>query len=968
MEQFIPGQRWISNTESELGLGLILEVAHKRITVLFLACDEKRMYAQDNAPLTRVRFSAGDVIESIDEEKVIVTDLIEQNGLITYLGKNENGQEVRVDEVELNHHIQFNKPQDRLFIGQVDPTAWFLLRYETWRRLQQHQQSPVKGLLGGRASLIPHQLFIAHESANRSAPRIMLADEVGLGKTIEAGLILHHRLINGLSNRVLIIVPETLLHQWLVEMLRRFNLRFSVFDEARCLGAYVEDDMLADAESSLRTLGGEDANSDNPFLTEQLILCSQGFFSNYPRRQQQAIDAGWDMVIVDEAHHLEWSEQAPSADYLFVEQLARISPSLILLTATPEQLGKESHFARLRLLDPDRFYSFAAFVEEERLFEPVANAAKSLLAKEALNEEAQHHLTELLKDDNVDGLLKNLNDPEKSAAARDALVNVLLDHHGTGRILFRNSRQTVQGFPERERYGYALTGAANEDDLQQDPRYLWLVDKVKQLGGIHTIRGDRLASSRLADGIHTIPGDKALVICKHAQTAIDLEQTLKNRAGIASAVFHEGMTIIERDRAAAYFADPDSAARLLICSEIGSEGRNFQFVHHLILMDLPVNPDLLQQRIGRLDRIGQKHVIQIHVPYLEHSDNAVLYRWYDEGLNAFASNSSSAQRVADILHDELAAVLESKDSAAIDALIVKTQALSAELETQMHNGRDQLLELNSCRKELADELIGQLNSYEKEGVLWPYMEDVFECYGVDTEFHSPDCFIVRPSDHLRVSHFPGLTEDGMTVTVDRQIALAREDMQFMTWEHPIVTASMDMVLSSETGNAAISVIKHSDLKAGQFLLECLFIVECSAPAELQIGRFLPHTPIRVLIDQNQKDLSAAIDHRDLVEAGIKFDKHKIIAFLNSQRPHLINLLSMAEQTAKAGMQQLVDDATQAMLESLSNEIKRLVRLKKVNPTIRTEEIELLKDMTMLAHENIQAAQLRLDAVRFVITS
>ncbi|MFZ2406903.1 MAG: RNA polymerase-associated protein RapA, partial [Methylobacter sp.] len=133
MEQFIPGQRWISNTESELGLGLILDVAHKRVTVLFLACDEKRMYAQDNAPLTRVRFSAGDVIESIDEYKVTVTDLIEQNGLITYIGKDEDGQAVRLDEVELSHHIQFNKPHDRLFIGQVDPTAWFLLRYETWR-------------------------------------------------------------------------------------------------------------------------------------------------------------------------------------------------------------------------------------------------------------------------------------------------------------------------------------------------------------------------------------------------------------------------------------------------------------------------------------------------------------------------------------------------------------------------------------------------------------------------------------------------------------------------------------------------------------------------------------------------------------------------------------------------------------------------------------------------------------------
>ncbi|MGZ8191040.1 MAG: RNA polymerase-associated protein RapA [Methylococcaceae bacterium] len=969
MENFIPGQRWISNTESELGLGLILEVSFKRVTVLYLASDERRIYAQENAPLTRVIFSAGDVIESIDEEKLTVIDLTEQDGLVTYLCKNELGEQVQLEEVELNHHIQFNKPQDRLFTGQIDPNAWFLLRYETWRRLQQHQQSPVKGLLGGRTSLIPHQLFIAHESANRSAPRIMLADEVGLGKTIEAGLILHHRLINGLTNRVLIIVPESLLHQWLVEMLRRFNLRFSIFDEARCLGALDEDGFDKD----------EDANDDNPFVTEQLILCSQQFFAAYPRRQQQALAADWDMVIVDEAHHLEWSEQAASPEYLFVEQLAQLSPSLILLTATPEQLGKESHFARLRLLDPDRFYSFSAFIEEERLFEPVANAAKLLLAYKSLDEEAIASLTAILKDDNVDSLLKNLNVPEKSAAARDALITVLLDHHGTGRILFRNSRQTVQGFPERERYGYALSGQQNTADLQKDPRYIWLVDKVKklagqrstssqQVSGVQTIPGDRRAGSLPAGGINTIPGDKALLICKHAQTAIDLEQTLKNRAGIASAVFHEGMTIIERDRAAAYFADQESAARLLICSEIGSEGRNFQFVHHLILWDLPTNPDLLQQRIGRLDRIGQKHIIQIHVPYIQNSEEHVLYRWYDEGLNAFRSNCSAAQRVADSLHNELTELLGSDNVSVIDEFIAKTQALSEDIEAQLHNGRDQLLELNSCRKELADELIDQLQAYEQEGMLWPYMEDVFECYGVETEFHSADCFIIRPSDHLRVAHFPYLSEDGMTVTVNRACALAREELQFITWEHPIVMAAMDLVLSSETGNAVISVVKHPDLKAGKFLLECLFIVECSAPAELQIGRFLPHTPIRVLVDQHQKDLTAEIEHNDLVETGIKFDKRQIVAFLNNQRAPVTRLLNVAEERAKADMQELISDATNLMLESLTAEIKRLVRLKKVNPTIKTEEIEQLKDMTMLAHENIQAAQLRLDAVRFVIAS
>ncbi len=944
MTDFIPGQRWISNTESELGLGLIIDVSFKRVTVRFLASDEQRIYAIDNAPLTRVTFAIGDTIQSIDEEELIITGVSVKDGLITYLGMDEFGEEIQLEEIELNHHIQFNKPQDRLFTGQIDPNSWFQLRYDTWLRLQQHQQSPVKGLMGGRTSLIPHQLYIAHEAANRSAPRIMLADEVGLGKTIEAGLILHHRLINGLSKRVLIIVPESLLHQWLVEMLRRFNLRFSVFDEARCVDE-PDLDGLDDPEYT------EDKDH-NPFTTEQLILCSQNFFSNYPKRQQQALDAGWDMVVVDEAHHLEWSEAIASPEYQFIEHLSLQTPGLILLTATPEQLGKESHFARLRLLDPDRFYNFAAFVEEERLFEPVAHAAKLLLAEETLSTEDQASLTSLLKDDNVSGLLSNLNDPEKSAPARASLINILLDHHGTGRILFRNSRQTVQGFPDRERFGYALTGTPNEADLQQDPRYAWLVEKL-----IHAKNSN--------DGT-SLKGQKALLICKHAQTAIDLEQTLKNRAGIASAVFHEGMSIIERDRAAAYFADEESSARLLICSEIGSEGRNFQFVHHLILWDLPTNPDLLQQRIGRLDRIGQKHVIQIHVPFIENSPQQRLYQWYDEGLNAFRSNNSAAQAVADALHAELENALDHTDN--FSTLIEKTQKLSKEIEAQLHNGRDQLLELNSCRKESSDELIDQINTYEHEGALWPYMDTLFESYGVDTEFHSAECFIIKPSDHLRVSHFPNLSEDGMTITINRHIALAREEIQFLTWEHPLVTSAMDLVLSSETGNAAISVVKHEQLKAGQFLIECLFIVECSAPAELQIGRFLPHTPVRVLINQIQKDLTDEFEHEDLLDIGKHFDKQQIIGFLNSQRQPISKLIEVAEVRAKADMQVLVDEATQNMLAALSAEIKRLARLQKVNPTIKTEEIEHLKDMTMLAHENIQAAQLRLDAVRFLITS
>ncbi len=924
MNEFIPGQRWISSTESELGLGLILESEFNRVTVLFLATGDKRVYASDNAPLTRVIFSVSDVIESTENLKLSIKKVIELNGLLSYIGLDDLGQEHILEEIDLNHHIQFNKPQERLFTGQLDPSAWFLLRYQTWQRQKQHQQSVVKGLQGARVSLIAHQLYIAHEAANRLEPRIMLADEVGLGKTIEAGLILHQRLINGLSKRQLIIVPESLLHQWLVEMLRRFNLHFSIFDEERC----------------------QATDEPNPFLTEQLVLCSFDFFSASPQRQQQALQAGWDILVVDEAHHLEWSEQTPSPEYVFVDQLAILTPCIILLTATPEQLGKESHFAQLRLLDPDRFYQFDQFLIEQAQFEPIADAARILLSKDLVSEKEQQTLKSLLKQDNVESLLAKVNSAEESKQVREELVTLLLDHHGTGRILFRNSRQTIQGFPERKSYGYPLKGEPSSS-LDKSPYFLWLLDNL----------------SILQEN-----GDKALLICQHSETVIQLEQTLKKQKGIASAVFHENMSIIERDRAAAYFSDEESTVPLLICSEIGSEGRNFQFVHHLILFDLPTNPDLLQQRIGRLDRIGQKHTIQIHVPYLLNSKQHNLFRWYEEGFNAFQKTHSTAAQVVNLLGEQLSTLLKNGIGQEIDALIAKTQQLNNKVEQEMQHGRDQLLELNSCRQPQAQELIHQLSILDRDDTFWSYMESIFDCYGVNVEYHSNHCHILKPSESLRISYFPLLPEDGVTVTTDRNTALAREDMQFMTQEHPMVLSAMDLVLSSETGNAAVSVINHPELKAGQFLLELLFIVECSAPPHLKIEQFLPHTAIRILIDQKEHDLSQHISHQSMIETGDKFDKDMIVNVINSQREKIMEMIKVAKKSATQQMQSLINQGAEEMLTSLDSEIERLRRLQKINPGIKEQEIIQMEETRELSQVNLHQTQLRLDAARFVITS
>ncbi|MGR9100689.1 MAG: RNA polymerase-associated protein RapA [Gammaproteobacteria bacterium] len=929
MNQFFPGQRWISNAEPELGLGIVLEAAANRVTLLFLACNQRRIYAKNNAPLTRVRFAPGDAVESSDNAKMTVSSLSEAGGLITYRCRNEFGDECILAEIDLNHHLQFNKPQDRLFTGQIDPASWFTLRYDTWRILQRLQRSPVRGLIGGRTSLMPHQLYIAHEAANRQNIRIMLADEVGLGKTIEAGLILHHRIVNGRAGRVLVLVPDALVHQWMVEMVRRFNLRFSVMDEERCL----------------------ETPEGNPFASEQLIICSQKFFSDNPNRRLQALQSEWDMVIVDEAHHLEWKEHHPGADYLFVEKLARLSPGLILLTATPEQLGKESHFARLRLLDPDRFFSLEKYIEEEKKFEPVAEAARRLLENRTVDADLRRDLTALLKTDNAENLLQKIDDPDESAKARGELIDLLLDHHGTGRVLFRNSRRTVHGFPRRKRHGYPLrrepdtVASGLVENPDDDLRFHWLARKLLALRN-----------------------QKALLICRKAETAIRLERDLHQRTGMHAAVFHEGMNIIERDRAAAYFADPESSARLLICSEIGSEGRNFQFAHHLILFDLPEDPDLLQQRIGRLDRIGQRHEIEIHVPYLEYTAEEILFRWYDQGLNAFLENSSAARQVFDLQKEKLADVMQSGEAGAVSGLIEETSHLRKQIEAQLQNGRDLLLEFNSCRMDAAQSIITGIQALEKSADLWNYMERIFDSYGVETETHSEDCYIVQPGNHMRVSHFPELPEDGVTVTVNRNTALAREDMQFLSWEHPMLEAAMDLILSGDTGNATLSIVKNKRLAAGRLLLESLFIVECSAPAEFQLGRFLPPTPLRILVGDNLQDLTSEIPHDSLIDVDHSVDFSQFGDFISRQRKLIETMLAASETTAQRILAETVKQSGKTMLDCLGSELKRLTRLKKINPNIRDEEIEGFRDVIRASYGCIQSARLKLDAVRIVIGS
>jgi ATP-dependent helicase HepA len=906
-EQPIPGQRWVSDTEPELGLGIILKAEFGRVEVFFPAATEQRQYALKSAPLRRVRFQEGDRIKTSEGHEFLVAKIEDRAGLLVYCSEDRE-----LPEAQLSDTISFSKPEDRLLAGQVDELATFDLRAEALQRRCRHRQSPVRGFVGGRVDLITHQMSIAGEVAGRLVPRVLLADEVGLGKTIEAGLILHRLHLTGRAERVLILLPESLVHQWFVEMLRRFNLLFSLFDEERC--ASIEQH---DPEA-------------NPFLDSQLVICSTAFLVGNPKRAEQALAAGWDLLVVDEAHHLEWHREAASPQYALVESFAKQTKGLLLLTATPQQLGPEGHFARLRLLDPDRYESLDRFLEEAEHYEHVAKAIDRLIDGKPLakadreifgqkSSRIRQRCDELLAGDE---------------RARTALVADLLDEFGTGRVMFRNTRAALSGFPDRKALLVPLDAGKKGTDFEAKVK--WLVSLLKELGE-----------------------DKVLLICRTRQLVEKISEDLLAEMNVRLALFHEELTLLQRDRNAAFFAE-EEGARILLCSEIGSEGRNFQFAHHLVLFDLPEDPELLEQRIGRLDRIGQTSTIQIHVPYLRGTGSEVSARLYHEGLNAFEKNPHGASEIMHSCKKDFAALRQKFSAAKLDKLIAKVRETAGKVAKKLERGHDRLLELNSCKVGQAEEFIRQIRILDGDEKFEEFLVRLFDHFGVQVEDQGVRSYILRPG-HLITDAFPSVPEEGMTVTFDRARALSREDLGFVSGDHPLVRASLDLLLGAERGNAAFGMWKGA-AKEGM-LLEIYAVVECVAPPALHADRFLPATPIRVVVDHALADLT---DDEEV--AAAKLEKGDIFRLLDRgavKKKLLPAMLENAQALATERSQRLIESANSAMTMQLRSEIERLEDLRQINDHVRPEEIEAVRQQQADLQAAITAARLRMDAVRLI---
>ncbi len=934
------GQRWISEMEPELGLGLVIKLEHRRAYIEFEAGECVRIYAIETAPIKRVEFTVGDTLKTRDDDEFTVEKVDDQDGLLIYSG---NGFEIV--ESDLSPHISFTTPENRMSAGHVDPNGLFNLRWEALQTRYNILKSPVRGFVGGRIDLIPHQLYIAHEISERKIPRALLADEVGLGKTIEACLIMHRLLVSGRINRVLILVPEVLIYQWFVELLRRFNLMFRIIDE----------DFMMDLE--------EEHPDSNPFENEALVLCSSDFFEYEPDRFEQAMQAGWDLLIVDEAHHL----KEGTHEYELVQGLSLQTPGLLLLTATPEQLGLHGHFERLRLLDPARYSDYDAFLKESETYHKVAELGHVILGDKKVPEKTIKEIEKIFSDDNslIQVIQDALGGDDKS---KKRLMGHMLDRHGIGRVMFRNTRSAMPDFPKREIHPVELKGKSDpvllarldnefsgdtgrmkfkiSYDFQDDPRIDWLAEFLKNN-----------------------PDEKVLLICRTRRKAQAIHDALKKKIEIKSTLFHENMSIVQRDRNAAWFSEPDGA-RLLISSEIGSEGRNFQFSHHLVFVDLPVNPELLEQRIGRLDRIGQTSTIHIHVLFIPNTAYGMLFDWYRNGLNAFEKHVPGARQVYEEFKEPLWEMLgqanSSPDQKKYKQLIKDTHDFSEKLEQKLEEGRDRLLELHSFRPEAAASLVDLIESDGKNTSLDQLMHLIWEFYGINSDDIDIDkrTFRLTPGD-LKIDAFPGFNPKGMIVSFDREKAIEREDIVFLSNDHPMVHGALDLVLGSEMGNSTIATLQNNH-ETG-ILLETIYVLECLAPLRLQVDRFLAPTPVRVMVEPGGKEKSDEFSENKMkkrlktpVQAGQLLDSMPIKTEL------LPDLLKQSKHIAQEKAAQIIKSALEQTEQSLGDEIKRLKALKQVNDHVSDDEINLAEQEKQEIVASIKTARIRLDALRLII--
>lgn len=498
---------------------------------------------------------------------------------------------------------------------------------------------------------LPHQLYALNRAMSRDRIRYLLADEVGLGKTIEAGLILRELKLRGMARRILVVAPKGLVRQWQAEMRLHFGEKFQFIEPAE-LAAFRQWRVNANSDE------------DNLWRVHDQVICSldsvkplegrRGWsleqLNTYNReRFEDLISASWDLVIIDESHRLGGSTEQV-ARYKLGAALAEAAPYLLLLSATPHQ-GKTDQFLRLmQLIDRDSFPDEGSVTQDrvrpfvirtekrvsidadgQPLFKPrmtrlqavawqARHAAQQRLY-EAVTDYVRHGYNQALasKQRHIGFLMILMQRlvTSSTAAIRTTMERRLaaLESPQPQASLFDSSFDQGQPDEWAELDGQAqvdLAVQASADTLEAVAREKSEVEMLLDLARETEAAGTDAKAEALLELIYKLqqeendPSLKVLIFTEFVPTQTMLAGFLESR-GFSVALLNGGMDLDARAKAQQAFARD---IRVLVSTDAGGEGLNLQFCHVIVNFDMPWNPMRIEQRIGRVDRIGQHHVVR----------------------------------------------------------------------------------------------------------------------------------------------------------------------------------------------------------------------------------------------------------------------------------------------------------------------------------------------------------------------
>lgn len=531
------------------------------------------------------------------------------------------------------------RSQDLVKLDSIQPTVAHILHTAAAAKLLDAlEDNLLLAPIQSSVVPLPHQLYALNRAMSQHRIRYLLADEVGLGKTIEAGLILRELKLRGMARRVLVVAPKGLVRQWQAEMRLHFGEKLQFVDPAELA---VFRQWRTDEENLWRLNDQVICSLDSVKPIESRKGWSLEQLNNYNReRFEDLISASWDLVIIDESHRMGGSTDQV-ARYKLGAALAEAAPYLLLLSATPHQ-GKTDQFMRLmQLIDRDSFPDEGSvsrdrvrpFVirtekrnaidaEGQPLFKPRVTRLQAVAWQ--ARHGAQQRLYEAVTDYVRHGYNQALAAKQRQIGFLMILMQRLVTSSTAAIRATLEKRQALLNEPQPQASLFdssamdewaELDGQTQVDIAVQTSGWVQEkaeVDILLTLARETEAQGTDAKAEALLELIYKLqqeendPTMKVLIFTEFVATQAMLAGFLESR-GFSVALLNGSMGLDTRTKAQQAFSQD---VRVLVSTDAGGEGLNLQFCHVIVNFDMPWNPMRIEQRIGRVDRIGQRHVVR----------------------------------------------------------------------------------------------------------------------------------------------------------------------------------------------------------------------------------------------------------------------------------------------------------------------------------------------------------------------